>query len=160
MNSRQTFLVTILWSVLAMPGIAGNFFPPEYKSFPFKEGDLLCSRRSDGKYSVSHVLKIDRIVVKKGASINIQGKPFVATEDDFLLIISCAYGKSEFSTFEQAKAAANSGTWHIELAHAPNRAPGAAQGQTLVGHKAIRESELVGYKQWRAAFDKGEAGVF
>src|ERR1700688_3742600 len=71
--------------------MCGNFFPPEYKSFPFAEGDLLSHRSREGKYSISKVLKIDRITLKKGDTINIQRQAFVAPEDDFLLIISCAF---------------------------------------------------------------------
>jgi hypothetical protein len=48
----------------------------------------------------------------------------------------------------------------VSVGHVPNRAPGAAAGQVLVGHRAVRESDLEGYRGWRAAFDKGEAGIF
>ena len=154
------FSTIFLIAAFAMTAIAGDFFPPEYKTFPFKEGDLLSSQRRDGKFAVSKVLKIDRILVKNGASINIQGKTFVAPEDDFLLVVSCAYGESEFSSLEAAKAAAKAGTWHVAIAHAPNRAPGALHGQVLVGHSPVHDGELTGYKQWKAAFDRGEAGVF
>jgi len=143
-----------------MSAIAGNFFPPDYKSFPFKEGDLLSSQSQDGKFSVSKVLKVDRVDIKKGASINIQGKVFVAPEDDFLLVVSCAFGKPEFDSLEEAKTAAKAGTWHIAIANAPNRSPGAQEGQVVVGYKAVDDSELIGYRQWKAAFDRGEAGVF
>jgi hypothetical protein len=139
---------------------AGDFFPPGYKQFPFKAGDLLVSQRGDGKFAVNKVLKVDRFEVKKGASINIQGKPFVATEDDHLLVVSAAYGADEFDSFEKARAAAIAGKWSVEIGHIPNRAPGAAHGQTRVGHRPVAEAELEGYKQWRRAFDKGEAGVF
>lgn len=84
----------------------------------------------------------------------------MATEDDFLLIVSCAYGESEFDSIDEAITAAQAGTWTIKIAHIPNRAPGAAQGQTLVGNAPIQESELSGYHVWKRAFDKGEAGVF
>ncbi|WP_375766134.1 hypothetical protein NR798_31120 [Archangium gephyra] len=143
-----------------MQPISGDVFPPEYKSFPFKEGDLLSSQGRDGKYSVSKVLRVDHVTVKKGASINIQGQVFVAPEDDFLLIISSAHGKPEFGSIEEAQAAANTGAWSIAIGHIPNRAPGAAYGKTLVGHRPVQEDELTGYKQWKAAFDRGAAGVF
>ena len=139
---------------------AGNFFPPEYKQFPFKEGDLLVSKRDDGKYAINKVLRVDRFEFKAGSSINIQGKRFVAPEDDYLLVVSAAYGESEFASFEEARAAAQTGRWTVRIGHAPNRTPGAAAGQTLVGHSAVSERELNGYKQWRTAFEKGEAGVF
>jgi hypothetical protein len=74
-----------------MSAHAGNFFPPEYKTFPFKEGDLLISKRNDGMFSVNKILKVDRFDFKKGSAINIQGQKFVAPEDDFLLIVSAAY---------------------------------------------------------------------
>ncbi|MBL0219236.1 MAG: hypothetical protein IPQ07_35870, partial [Myxococcales bacterium] len=74
---------------------AGTFFPPEYKQFPFKAGDLLANRRSDGKFAVTKILKVDRWALKKGQSILIQGKTFVASEDDYLLIVSASYGASE-----------------------------------------------------------------
>ena len=50
--------------------------------------------------------------------------------------------------------------WHIAIGHTPNRAQGAAQGQVLVGHMPVKEQDLDGYRKWKAAFDKGEAGVF
>jgi hypothetical protein len=159
LNLRRT-LIAITLLVSSMPLIAGNFFPPEYKTFPFKEGDLISSKDKEGKFSVSKVLKIDKVTIKKGSSINIQSKSFTATEDDFLLIISTAYGKKEFRSLEEAKVAAKNNAWHVELGHIPNRAPGAADGQTLVGHSPVLESELDGYKIWKAAFDKGDAGVF
>jgi hypothetical protein len=139
---------------------AGNFFPPEYKQFPFKEGDLLVSGRSNGKFSVNKILKVDRFNFGKNSSINIQGKNFVLTEDDYLLIVSAAYGEDEFSSFEQARTGALAGRWTVKLGHVPNRAPGAAARQTLVGHAAVNDSELEGYRAWRSAFEKGDAGVF
>lgn len=146
--------------LLSMSAYAGNFFPPEYKTFAFKEGDLLVSKRQDGTFSVNKILKVDRFDIRKGSAINIQGQKFVATEDDFLLIVSAAYGESEYKSFEDASAAAKAGKWKVKLGHAPNRTPGAAAGQTLVGHSPVQESELDGYRQWRQAFERGEAGVF
>ena len=43
---------------------------------------------------------------EKGASINLQGERFIATEDDHLLIDSAACGDSTFSPFEAAGAEA------------------------------------------------------
>ena len=143
-----------------MASFAGDFFPPEYKRFPFKEGDLLVSKRSDGLYAVNKILKVDRFEFKKGSVINIQSKLFTATEDDHLLIVSAAYGESEFRSIEEAKAAALAGTWKVSVGHTPNRPPGAAEGQIAVGHAPVKEAELVGYRKWKAAFLKGEAGVF
>jgi hypothetical protein len=139
---------------------AGNFFPPEYKQFPFKEGDLLVSRRRDGKFAVNKILKVDRFEFKQGSSVNIQGKAFVATEDDYLLVVSAAYGADEFQSMEEARAAAKAGTWTVKIGHAPNRTPGAAVGQVLVGEEAVTDAELAGYGLWRESFDKGEAGIF
>lgn len=139
---------------------AGEFFPREYKQFPFREGDVLVSKRSDGKFAVNKILKVDRFDLKKGTSIDIQSKKFTTTEDDYLLVVSAAFGESEFHSFEEARAAANAGTWTVKIGHAPNRTVGAAQGQTRVGHQQVRDAELDGYRQWRQAFDKGEAGVF
>lgn len=153
-------LFTFLLVLISMTTQAGNFFPPDYKVFSFKEGDLLVSRSGDGKFAVNKILKVDRISLKKGASINIQGRPFVATEDDYLLVVSASYGDDEFKTFDEASAAAKTGKWAVKMAHAPNRAPGAATGQTLVGHAPVTAEELTGYKIWRQAFDKGDAGVF
>ena len=143
-----------------MSANAGNFFPPEYKQFPFTDGDLLVSKSSKGKFSVNKVLKVDRVDVQQGKAINIQGQRFVATEPDFLLIVSESFGADEFDTFDAAKEAALAGRWTIKLGHATIRAPGAASGQTRVGHAPVLNAELSGYRTWRAAFDKGEAGVF
>jgi hypothetical protein len=155
---RFVFLASLV--LLSMSIHAGSFFPPEYKEFPFKEGDLLVSKRNSGMFSVNKILKVDSFEVKKGASINIQGQQFVSPEDDHLLIISAAYGDDEFRSFEEASAAAQTGKWTIKIGHAPNRAPGAAAGQTFVGHAPVVEEELMGYRQWKQAFEKGDAGVF
>lgn len=158
MFARILIIATLM--SLSMSSHAGNFFPPEYKTFPFHEGDLLVSKRSDGKFAVNKILKVDRFDYKTGDTINIQGKVFAATEEDFLLVISSAFGASEFNTFEEARAAAQTGKWTVQLALAPNRAPGAAAGQTLVGHAPVSKKELESYDQWRQQFDRGNAGIF
>ncbi|WP_272971468.1 hypothetical protein [Comamonas terrigena] len=140
--------------------MAGNFFPPEYKAFPFKEGDLLVSKNRHGKFSVNKILRVDRFDFRKGSAISIQGQRFIATEDDYLLIVSAAYGESEFNSFQEASTAAKAGKWKIKLGHIPNRSPGAVEGQTLVGNSLVSEPELIGYRMWREAFDRGEAGIF
>ena len=144
----------------AMTASAGNFFPPEYKEFPFTAGDLLVSKSNKGKFCVNKVLKVDRVEIPQGHTINIQGQHFTATSTDALLIVSASFGADEFDTFDAAKAAALAGRWTIKLGHAPNRAPGAAVGQTRVGHAPVTDAELSGYRLWREAFDKGQAGVF
>ncbi len=153
-------LVLFVLIVATTMSNAGNFFPPEYKQFAFKEGDLLASRSENGHYAVNKILRVDKIVIRKGQSINIQGQKFVAPEDDYLLIVSAAYGEAEFESLEHARAAAKLGNWKIKLGHAPNRPPGAATGQVLIGSSPVSEAELVGYRRWRDAFDKGSAGVF
>lgn len=139
---------------------ASNYFPPEYKQFAFKQGDLLVSGRGDGMFAANKVLKVDRVDVKKGAAIDIQGKPFVVTEDDHLLVVSCAYGEAQFKSLDEARQAAKAGRWRFQLGHVPNRTPGAASGQVLVGNTPVTEADLSGYRLWKAAFDKGEAGIF
>jgi len=136
------------------------FFPPDYKEFPFREGDLLASQRSDGKFAISKVLKIDKIVVRAGESLSIQNQRFTAPVDDFLLVISCALGASEFDSLDQARAAAASNKWTIHIGHVPNRPPGAAADKICVGSAPVTEEELTGYRMWRQAFDNGEAGIF
>ena len=161
MRPVRRFLLALFGASFLAPAAAGNLFPQEYKSFPFKEGDLLASRDSKtGKYAVNQVLKVDRIEIAKGETISFQGQRFVATEDDFLLVIGCSYGEREFDSIEAARAAAQAGRWTVKIAHVPNRAPGSAAGQTLIGHRAVREQDLEGYRVWRAAYDKGEAGIF
>jgi hypothetical protein len=140
--------------------MAGDYFPQNYKEFPYKEGDLLAGKREDGKYSVNKVLKIDQVALKKGDTINIQGQIFTAPEEDFLLIISMSYGESEFDSIEEAKKAALAGSWNVSMAHAPNRPPGAAIGQTYIGNAPVKEDELSGYYHWKELFVKGKAGVF
>jgi len=143
-----------------MAKAAGNFFPPEYKQFPFSEGDLLVSSRGNGKFAVNKILKVDRFDYEQGSSINIQGRVFTATEDDFILVVSAAYGDDEFGSVEEATAAAKSGTWTRKIGHVPNRTPGAAAGQVRVGNEPVTDAELSGYKLWKQAFEKGEAGIF
>ena len=98
--------------------------------------------------------------MKAGGAISIQGQTFVATEDDFLLVVSVAIGEREFASLQEAKSAAAAGTWHVRIGHIPARPLGLSQGQVLVGHTDVAENELDGYRQWRAAFDRGEAGIF
>jgi hypothetical protein len=143
-----------------MPTEAGSFFPPEYKQFPFKEGDLLVSRRNDGKFAVNKILKVDRFDFRKGSSISIQGQVFTATEDDYLLVVSVALGDYLFSSMDDARAAARAGTWKAKVRHIPNRPPGAAAGQVLVGNAPVTDAELEGYRIWKAEFEKGKAGIF
>jgi hypothetical protein len=146
--------------LLSIQVMAGDFFPQNYKEFPFQEGDLLTSEDSEGKYSVNKILKIDKVTLKQGDSINIQGQMFTAPVEDFLLIISTSYGESEFSSIDEAKRAAASGNWTVEMGHVPNRPPGAAAGQVYIGSAPVTEAELKGYIQWKEAFTKGEAGIF
>lgn len=153
-------LVVLLLLLVHMSTYAGDFFPTEYKQFPFKEGDLLASKRSDGMFAINKILKVDRFDFKKGSAINIQGQSFVATEDDYLLIVSAAYGEAEFKSLEEARTAAKAGKWAVKISHAPNRPPGAAAGQMLIGSAPVTEADLAGYRQWKAAFARGEAGVF
>lgn len=153
-------LLISFFFIVPMTSIAGSFFPSNYKQFAFKEGDLLVSKRSDEKFGINKILKVDRFEIKAGSSISIQGRIFTATEDDYLLVVSTAFGESEFNSFEEARVAAQAGKWRVEIAHVPNRTPGAAVGQTYVGHQAVSDEELVGYAQWRRAFEKGSAGIF
>lgn len=159
---RQAFKLffLVVLTLQCMSSHAGNFFPSDYKHFPFKEGDLLASKRGDGKFAINKILKIDKVVLKAGESIQIQGKKFIVSEEDFLLIVSTAYGESEFETIEQAKQAAITGHWKIRIGHAPNRTPGATIGQIHIGSAPVTDAELAGYRQWKAAFIKGDAGVF
>lgn len=138
----------------------GKFFPENYQQFPFKEGDLLTSKSRDGMYSITKILKIDKVILEAGDTIIIQGQRFTAPVKDFLLVIGASYGESEFSSLEQVKQAASTGKWTVKFTHIPNRPPGAAEGQQLIGHATVTEEELKGYYWWKAAFDRGEAGVF
>ncbi|SMF03929.1 hypothetical protein SAMN02745866_00313 [Alteromonadaceae bacterium Bs31] len=140
--------------------MAGNWFPEDYKTFPFQEGDVLASQKEDEKYGLNKVLRIDKVMLKEGDSINIQGQIFTAPEDDFLLIISMSYGEADFATLDDAILAAKAGEWNVKMGHAPNRSPGAAAGQVLVGHQPVSDSELTGYNQWKELFETGKAGVF
>ncbi|RYX94119.1 MAG: hypothetical protein EOO28_15890 [Comamonadaceae bacterium] len=148
------------WRFWEKPVYGGNFFPPEYKVFEFREGDLLVSDHENGRYAVNKVLKVDRIELRKGEKVNIQGQIFEATEDDYFLVIGMCHGKDEFNSEAEAREAARAGNWTIQMGHTPNRAPGAATGQTWAGKAPVLPAELEGYKVWRTAFDKKEAGVF
>lgn len=138
----------------------GNSFPPEYKVFPYEVGDLLVNPKQEGKLSIVKITKIDRIPVMKGQSINIQGQRFISSEDDWLLIVSAVYGRSEFATLDEAIAAARSRSWTVHLGHVPNRAPGACSDMARIGREAVTKTELRDHKRWLDAFVRGEAGVF
>jgi hypothetical protein len=157
MKRTTIFLATILMSINTM---AGNFFPQDFKEFPYKEGDLLASQRTDGKFAINKVLRVDNICLEAGDSISIQGQVFTAPEKDCLLIISMSYGEDEFTTLEALKSAAQKEEWNVKMGHIPNRAPGAAHGQMYIGNSPVKQEELVGYYQWKSLFDEGKAGVF
>ncbi|HEY0922947.1 hypothetical protein [Rheinheimera pacifica] len=157
MKQASVFIITVLMSVSAM---AGNWFPPDYKEFPFKEGDLLTSEKPEGKYSINKVLRIDNVCLDVGQSISIQGQVFMAPEKDCLLIISMSYGEHEFKSLEEINQAVKKGIWKVKIGHIPNRAPGAAEGQILIGHSPVKQEELAGYNQWKELFSQGKAGVF
>ena len=140
--------------------MAGNFFPTNYKEFPFKEGDLLASQKANKKYSINKVLRVDEICLDAEESISIQGKEFTAPEKDCLLIVSMSYGENEFNDLDELKIAAERGTWTIKVDHIPNRAPGAALGQKLIGFSPVTEEELVSYNLWKSLFNRGKAGIF
>jgi len=152
--------VIVCLLVQDMSAIAGNFFPPEYKQFPFKAGDLIVGRPSGGSFPIIKILKVDCIDFKKGSSINIQGKWFTATEDDYLLVVGVAYGEGQFHSFEEARAAALAGTWKVTMGHLPFRTPSVAKAGVLVGNVSVSATELSGYEIWRTAFERGEAGIF
>ena len=138
---------------------AGNFFPPEYKSFPFQEGDMLASQ-SNGQFRLTRILKVDKYFLKQGQAINIQGQIFIAPEDDFLLIISIAIG-NKFNTIEDVAKAVKDRTWNVEAGHIPQRTSGILKGPIYhVGNYPIAENELSGYYEWEKLFRAGQAGIF
>lgn len=138
---------------------AGNYFPPEYKSFPFKEGDTLAFP-SKGKYAILRILKIDRIDVAKDASINIQGKSFTATEDDFLLVVSTSFSNADFGSIDEARRAVEDRSWQISIGHVPRRPSGVGKDAVLLANQPVTDSELQGYREWKTAFERGDASVF
>ena len=71
-----------------------------------------------------------------------------------------AYGEDQFRSFEEARAAVLAGTWKVIVGHIPLRTPSVAKDGVLVGNVSISATELSGYKIWRTAFERGEAGIF
>jgi hypothetical protein len=137
----------------------GEFFPPHYKEYAFKEGDVFACESDDG-YWLKRVLKVDRADFKQGQAINIQGKLFPAAEDDYLLIVSLSFGNAEFNNLDEARGAFNSRKWKIRVGHAPVRTSNELENAIYLGNFPVADSELDGYKEWKNAFDKGEAGIF
>ncbi|MEJ2612016.1 MAG: hypothetical protein P8179_18575 [Candidatus Thiodiazotropha sp.] len=84
MIERSAVFITFL--LLSGMIMAGNWFPEDYKTFPFQEGDVLASQEENGKYRLNKVLRIDKVMLNEGDSINIQGQIFTALENDFLLV--------------------------------------------------------------------------
>lgn len=138
----------------------GNFFPPEFKQFPFKKGDVLASPREGGKFALSKIISIDKVIVAEGSPISIQGQVFVADEDDWLFVIGHSMGAEKFSTLDEAKAAALRGSWEVRVGFIPNRATGAAENSVWVANEEVTEDELQGYDDWKVAFAERRAGIF
>lgn len=63
----------------------GNFFPPEFKEFPFKKGDILASKNGSGAYTLDKIIAVDKVSVPHGTEISIQGQAFVSDEDDWYI---------------------------------------------------------------------------
>ena len=137
----------------------GNFFPPEYKFLRFKEGDVVAFE-TKGKYAIERILKIDRVTVQSGQTINIQGQPFTATEDDYLLVVSASFSNPDFNTVEEARLATQNKSWRVQIGHVPRRTTGVGDGAVYLGNYPVTEDELSGYNLWKEAFDKGQAGIF
>ena len=115
---------------------------------------------SKGKYAISRILKIDRIDVAKGASINIQGKSFTATEDDFLLVVSTSFSNADFGSIDEARRAVEDSSWHVAIGHVPRRPSGVGKDAVLLANQPVTDRELQGYREWKTAFERGDAGVF
>jgi hypothetical protein len=78
MIERSAVFITFL--LLSGMIMAGNWFPEDYKTFPFQEGDVLASQEENGKY------RLNKVMLNEGDSINIQGQIFTALENGFLLV--------------------------------------------------------------------------
>jgi len=139
--------------------IMGDFFPHEYKVIDYKEGDMFAVPQSHGKYFIVRILKIDKVVILEGNTINIMGESFTAPEDDYLLIVSETYSEPEFDSVEATQNAAKMRTWKTKIAHIPRRTTGAGEG-TYIGNQPVEQDELNGYYYWKESFDKGEAGIW
>ena len=138
-----------------MPG----FFPPEYRTFAFRPGDVLADREQ-GKYGLMRILTVDRVDIAKGEAINIAGRSFTSTEDDYLLIIGCALGSPQFSSIDEARQALSQDRWLPEIEHAPMRTTCVTEAQVFLANIPVREDELRGYHEWQRQYAAGEAGVF
>jgi hypothetical protein len=137
-----------------------TFFPKEYKQFKYKPGDLLSCKDKDG-YGLVKILKVDRIEVKKGRAINIMGKEFRPPMDDWLLVVSTSFSESTFPSLEALRKAVAEKTWSVEVGCVPRRPPWiGGPDSVLLGNEEVTEEELIGYKEWKASFDAGEAGIF
>lgn len=157
--------------------MAGDeFFPPNYKTFPFSEGDFLASQDEGGTWGVQRVLKVDKVVIKKGKEISIMGQHFTAPFDDYLLVISVAsIGKSDksesdeetsiqmaenFESLDELTVAISDHSWITGIGHMPIRTDGIEESAIVIANKAVTKEELEGYSVWKKAFDAGEAGIF
>ena len=152
------------------------FFPPSYKTFAFAEGDFVASQNEDGTWELRRILKIDKVTVEEGASINIMGQEFTAPFDDYLLIISIAFigkegemiGKGEvqiqmadsYESLDEVKESIANHSWITSIGHMPVRTESFADDSIVVGHEDITEEDLAGYAEWKEAFINGEAGIF
>ena len=135
-----------------------SFFPSEYKSFEYAEGDLLAWQNDKG-WQVTKILKIDEICLEKGESINIQGQEFIAPIPDCLLVISTSLSIA-YDSLDTLKKSIEQQSLEFRIGHMPQRTGGIGKDSILVGNEEVGEGELSGYQQWRQAFDAGEAGVF
>ena len=137
-----------------------SFFPTEYKICPYREGDVLASQSSEGKFSISRILKIDHFQFNIGDKIRIQDKVFELEIADYLLIVSASLSGSIFADISSVRKAFDAKNWKIALGHAPMRTTSLNRDSIVLGNYAIHEYELEGYKIWREAFDRGDAGIF
>ena len=122
---------------------------------------MLAYSEKEQKYYITKVLKIDKVIMKKGDVRNIAGQNIEAPEEDFFLTISVKRSEYIYNSKQEAIEAVekNNVSWYIY--HLPQRSSGIMLNpRELIGNQEVTQEELKLYKQWKELFDKGEAGVW
>ncbi len=134
------------------------FFPEDYKQFRHSEGMLL-GGESNGKWSLIKILKVHRVDVYKGQTILIADHEITSPVDDFLFVVACSFS-NEYESIEALEQAVKDNTWTTRIGCVPRRTTGFSDDYSYLGREDASKDELKGFKIWRDAFEKGEAGIF
>ena len=136
-----------------------SFIPQSAKEFSYREGDLLLSSgEKSSAFCIQKIIKIEKIIMKKGDAKIILNQRVEAPEDDFFLVVAYKTTDYIYKSVEEAKTATISNNIAWKIGYIPGRP--FKSSKEVIGHQEVTDEELTTHNNWKELFDRGEAGVF